>query len=158
MALLISSCSYTQWGQQLRQSSVTLKNQRWLSQYLTNSSKDKRLDLLKSSVVCICYRVCSEGCHFKDYICTLYNNTDLHQQIPLMRSTDWLSHHRLAIYRYEYLGTNVPRIRTYLLPSCCCLHSPSVSIRVIIYDKSVHNQMFDISQDRGVPYTTLQWK
>ena len=67
---------YTQWGHQLRQSSVTLKNQRWLSQYLTNSSKDKRLDLLKSSVVCICYRVCSEGCHFKDYICTLYNNTD----------------------------------------------------------------------------------
>ena len=30
-----------------------------------------------------------------------------HQQIPRMRSTDWLSHHRLAIYRYEYLGTNV---------------------------------------------------
>ena len=27
-----------------------------------------------------------------------------------MRSTDWLSHHRLAIYRYEYLGTNVIRI------------------------------------------------
>ena len=33
-----------------------------------------------------------------------------HQQIPRMRSTDWLSHHRLAIYRYEYLGTNVIRI------------------------------------------------
>ena len=42
---------------------------------MTNSSEDKRLDLLKSSVVCIFYRVCSEGCHFKDYICTLHNNT-----------------------------------------------------------------------------------
>ena len=30
-----------------------------------------------------------------------------HQQILHMRSTDWLSHHRLAIYRYEKLGTNV---------------------------------------------------
>ena len=62
---------------------------------------------MKSSVVCIFYRVCSEGCHFKVYICTLHNNTDTHQQIPRMRSTDWLSHHRLAIYRYEFLGTNV---------------------------------------------------
>ena len=43
---------------------------------MTNSSEDKRLDLLKSSVVCICYRVCSVGRHFKDYICTLDNNTD----------------------------------------------------------------------------------
>ena len=34
-----------------------------------------------------------------------------HQLIPRMRSTDWLSHHRLAIYRYEYLGTNVLNIR-----------------------------------------------
>ena len=30
-----------------------------------------------------------------------------HQQNPHMRSTDWLSHHRLAIYRYKYLGTNM---------------------------------------------------
>ena len=64
-------------------------------------------------VVCNCYRICSEGCHFKDYICTLHNNTDTHQQIPRMRSTDWLSHHRLAIYRYEDLGTNVQVNRTH---------------------------------------------
>ena len=39
---------------------------------MTNSSKDNWLDLLKSSVVCICYRVCSDGAHLKNYICTLY--------------------------------------------------------------------------------------
>ena len=35
---------------------------------MTNSSKDNWLDLLKSSVVSICYRVCSDGGHFINYI------------------------------------------------------------------------------------------
>ena len=75
---------------------------------MTNSSKDKRLDLLKSSQVLSVF--VTESVVRAVILKTTFvhcTTTLTHQQILRMRSTDWLSHHRLAIYRYEYVGTNV---------------------------------------------------
>ena len=48
------------------------------------------------------------------------------QQIPCMCSTDWLSHLRLPIYCYEYLGTNVWEMKHILL----CLSVPCLYLLI----------------------------
>ena len=139
-----------QCGQQLRQSSVTLKIQRQLRQCLTNSSKDNWFDLLKSSVVCICYRVCSDGAYLKNYICTLYT-----QAMCTDKSCAWTIRFGSAAS-----ATHIPQQKSWnQCDQWPCFRKPSNAseIHPVVMPQNASSGHASESQPVAMPQKSIQW-